>query len=73
MALGRRKKAPKPIRLLRLVLDRRRAKRYACYGALLLIMRQLTGFFFYAPAGLLCLFLAAASRCVKEKNDLFDR
>ena len=73
VALGRRKKAPKPEKLLRLVLDRRRAKRYACYGALLLLMHQLTGFFFYAPAGLLCLSLAAACRCVKEKTDLFDR
>ena len=69
--LGRRKKAPRPFRWMRLVLDRRRAKRYACYGALLLIMYQFTGFFFYAPAGLLCLGLAAACRCVREKNDLF--
>ena len=53
VSLGRRKKAPKPANLLCLVLDRRRAKRYACYGALLLIMYQFTGFFFYAPAGLL--------------------
>ena len=71
VALGRRKKAPRPARILRLVLERGRAKRYACYGALLLLMRQFTGFFFYAPAGLICLSLAAASRCVKEKNDLF--
>ncbi len=69
--LGRRKKAPRPLHPLRLALDRRRAKRYACYGALLLIMHQLTGFFVYAPAGLLCLALAAASRCVRKKEDLF--
>ena len=73
VALGRRKKAPRPFRLMRMVLDRSRAKRYACYGALLLIMHQFTGFFFYAPAGLLCLGLAAACRCVRERNDLFDR
>ena len=30
VALGRRKKAPKPAKLLRLVLDRRRARRCAC-------------------------------------------
>ena len=72
VALGRRKKAPRPARILRLVLDRRRAKRYACYGALLLLMHQFTGFFFYAPAGLLCVGLAAACRCVRERNDLFD-
>ena len=71
VALGRRKKAPKPVRWLRLILDRRRAKRYACYGALLLIMHQFTGFFFYAPAGLLCLGLASACRCVRERNELF--
>jgi hypothetical protein len=73
VALGRRKKAPKPARWMRLILDRRRAKRCACYGALLLLMHRLTGFFFYAPAGLLCLGLASACRCVKEKNDLFER
>ena len=73
VALGRRKKAPRPARWMRLVLDRRRAKRYACYSALLLIMHQFTGFFFYAPAGLLCAGLAAACRCAKEKNDLFDK
>ncbi len=72
VALGRRKKAPRPARWLRLVLDRGRAKRYACYGALLLMMHQITGFFFYAPAGLLCLSLATACRCVKERNQLFD-
>ena len=72
VALGRRKKALRPAMLLRLVLDRRRVRRYACYGALLLLMHRFTSFFFYAPAGLLCLSLAAASRCVKEKNDLFD-
>ena len=72
VALGKRKKAPRPARWLRLILDRRRAKRYACYGALLLMMHRLTGFFFYAPAGLLCAGLAAACRCVREKNDLFD-
>ena len=69
--LGRRKKAPRPARWLYLVLDRRRAKRYACYGALLLLMHQLTGFFFYAPAGLGCLALASACRCVRKRNDLF--
>ncbi len=69
--LGKRKKAPRPARLLRLVLDRRRAKRCACYGALLLIMHQITGFFFYAPAGLMCLAVASASRCVRKKEDLF--
>ena len=69
--LGRRKKAPRPGRWLYLVLDRRRAKRYACYGALLLLMHQLTGFFFYAPAGLGCLALSAACRCVRKRNDLF--
>ena len=72
VALGRRKKAPKPVRWVRLILDRRRAKRYACYDALLLLMHRFTGFFFYAPAGLLCLGLASACRCVKEKNDLFE-
>ena len=72
VALGRRKKAPRPARLLRLALDRRRARRYACYGALLLLMHRFTHFFFYAPAGLLCLALAAACRCVKRKNDLFS-
>ncbi len=72
VSLGRRKKAPRPAWLLRLALDRRRARRYACYGALLVIMYQFTGFFFCAAAGLLCLGLAAACRCVKERTSLFQ-
>ena len=70
--LGKRKKAPRPARLLHLALDRRRAKRYACYGALLLMMHLLTGFFFYAPAGLVCLALASACRCVRKRDVLFS-
>lgn len=73
VALGRRRKAPRPgAKLAHLALSPRRARRYACYGALLLLMYQFTRFFFYAPAGLLCLALAAASRCVREKNALFS-
>ena len=68
-ALGRRKRAQAPRRVLRGMLDRRRAARYAFYGGLLMILYLLTRSFYYAVPGLLCLALAAASRCVREQKE----
>ena len=73
VALGRRKKAQTPVRILRVVLDRGRARRYACYGILLLLMYQFAPLLSYAAAGLVCVFLAAACRCVRENDSaLFE-
>lgn len=71
VSLGRRKRKLSSFKLSRLALDRRRARRYACYGILLLCMYQFTHLFSYAAAGLACVFLAAACRCVQAKENLF--
>lgn len=70
--LGRRRRRPSLAWWARLILDRRRARRYAFYGALLLAMYLITRYFYYAVPGLVCLALAAASRCVKERQDSIE-
>ena len=69
VALGRRRSPIPARRWLRLILDRRRAPRYALYGGLLLGMYLLTHLFYYALPGLVCLGLAAACRCVKQEKE----
>lgn len=70
VALGRRRRSPVPARRwLKLILDRRRAPRYALYGGLLLGMYLLTHLFYYALPGLICLGLAAACRCVQQEKE----
>jgi len=71
VALGRRRKKAAPMRWLRLILNPARAKRCACYGALLLGMYEFTHLFYYALPGLVCVFLAAACRCVKRQESVF--
>lgn len=64
VALGKRRKKNAAPRLLRAVFFRKRARKYAWYGALLLGMYLLTNHMIYALPGLLCVGLAAACRCV---------
>lgn len=71
VALGRRRKKAAPAHWLRLILNPARAKRYACYGALLLGMYQFTHLLYYALPGLVCVGLAAACRCVKRAETAF--
>ena len=70
VALGRRKKSQPPSGWLRVALDQRRARRYVCYGALLLLMYQFTHLPYYALPGLLCVSRAAASRCFPTKDQI---
>ena len=72
VALGRRRKKTAPRHWLRLVLSPYRAKRFACYGALLLGMYLVTHLFYYAVPGLVCVSLAAACRCVKQRKTVFQ-
>lgn len=69
VALGRRKKSLPSRKWKWIVLSPQRARRYACYGGLLLLLYQLTGLMYYAIPGLLCLFLAAACRCTREREE----
>ena len=71
VALGKRKKARPAVSWPRIVLDRRRARRYVCYGALLLMLYQFTHLLYYALPGLICVLLAAASRCMPEEEPFF--
>ena len=66
VALGRRKKQSAAQHWLLSALDPRRARRYVCYGGLLLLMYQFTHLFYYAVPGLACVFLAAACRCARK-------
>ena len=50
-------------------LGRRKARRYALYGGLLLGLYLATGLLCYALPGLTCAFLAAACRCGKEEEE----
>ncbi|MBR4360580.1 MAG: hypothetical protein IKP32_08185 [Clostridia bacterium] len=69
VALGRRKKRLPLRKWSATVLSPRRARRYACYGGLLLLLYQLSGLFYYVIPGFLCLVLAAACRCAREKEE----
>ena len=72
VALGRRKKRKPASGWLRMALDRQRARRYVCYGGLLLIMYQFTHMIYYALPGLVCVFLAAVSRCVPGDDPILE-
>jgi len=63
--LGRRRRKKASPRLIQVVFHRRRAKKYAWYGSLLLGMYLITHLMIYALPGLLCVLLAAACRCLK--------
>ncbi|MBQ7657138.1 MAG: hypothetical protein IJS41_11610 [Clostridia bacterium] len=71
VSLGKRRKKAAPVHWLRLILNPSRAKRYACYGALLLGMYQFTHLLYYALPGLVCVSLAAACRCVRQTETVF--
>ena len=68
VALGKRRREKRAPRILPLVLDRHRAKKYAWYGSLLLGMYLFTRLLIYALPGLLCVFLAAACRCCRFRE-----
>ena len=70
VALGKRRRQRRTVSLLRVALNRSRARRYLCYGTLLLLLYQLTHLLYYALPGLICVCLAAACRCVREEPDL---
>lgn len=68
VALGKRKKAHAPrARRLTDILRPQKAGRYALYGGLLLILYEVTGLLYYAFPGLVCILLAAFSRCFPER------
>ena len=69
VALGKRKKSRDSGSWLRAALSPRRARRYACYGGLLLGMYVLTHFIYYAVPGLICVSLAAACRCAGGEKE----
>ena len=71
VALGRRRKKAAPGHWLRLILASSRAKRYACYGTLLLGMYQWNHVLYYGLPGLICVFLAAACRCIRQEETAF--
>ena len=71
VALGRRRRQRPVGKWTRVILSQSRIRRYACYGCLLLIMHQFTQLASYAAAGLLCVFLAAFCRCVRQSGDIF--
>ena len=68
VALGRRKKARKPGAWRAWIFHPSRAKKYAWYGALLLLMYALTRLLYYAVPGLICVSFAAVCRCVKRRD-----
>ena len=74
--LGKRRKQRLARNIGPRILHEGRAKKYACYGALLLIMYQFTHLIYHALPGLICVFLAAACRCARKKqntlSDLFS-
>lgn len=67
VALGkRRRQGAKAGAWLAVMLDRRRAPRYALYGLLLLALYILTGAPYYPVPGCLCLVLSAACRVFRQ-------
>ncbi len=72
VALGRRKKQRPAAGWFRVALDRQRARRYVCYGGLLLLMYQFTHLIYYALPGLICVILAAVSRCVPGDDPIIE-
>ena len=74
--LGKRRKQRLARNLGPRILHEERAKKYACYGILLLTMYQFTHLIYHALPGLICVFLAAACRCARKRqrtlSDLFS-
>ena len=71
--LGKRKKQRTVNHLELHIFQPSKGKKYACYGILLLIMYQFTHLIYYALPGLICVFLAAACRSARKKQDsLYD-
>ena len=68
VALGRRKRAQRPVKWRAWIFHPQRAKKYAWYGALLLFMYTLTRLIYYAVPGLVCVFFAVVCRCVRQKD-----
>lgn len=68
--LGRRRRERAPgYVLLRRILSRDRAPRYALYGSLLLLLYVLTNLPYYPAPGIALVLLAAFSRCVPQENE----
>ena len=62
--LGREKQKHIPVKnILRIIFQPHKARRYALYGLLLLFLYTLTGLPYYAVPGMICVSLAAVSRC----------
>ena len=69
--LGKRRRGKSARRIPDVIFAPGRGKTYAWYGCLLLGMYAITRFWIYALPGLICVFLAAACRCVHVKTELF--
>lgn len=62
--LGKERKKPVPFKkVLRIIFQPQKARRYALYGLLLLFLYTLTGLPYYAVPGMICVSFAAISRC----------
>ena len=69
--LGRRRKRAIPQGgLTRLIYRKDKARRYLLYGVMMLVLYILTGMRLYAVPGMVCLTMAAASRCTKGNDEL---
>lgn len=67
VAIGKKRKKHLSLRyILHIIFQPEKARRYALYGGMLLLLYALTGLFYYAIPGLICVFFAAFSRCVKS-------
>lgn len=75
LQLGKRRKRHLSRPLYPHIFHPRRARRYACYGGLLLLLYLFTHLVYYAVPGLLCVLFAAICRCFHKRrenlNDLF--
>jgi len=72
VALGKRRKDHPPLKKwLPLIMDSRRAPRYALYSLLLLSMYLFTHLPYYIVPGLTCAFLAAFCRCFSGRKTHF--
>lgn len=65
--LGReRRKKPSFRKVMRIIFQPQKARRYALYGLLLLFLYTLTGLGYYAVPGMICVALAAISHCFRS-------
>ena len=66
VALGKERKKQVPFKkVLRIIFQPDKARRYALYGLLLLFLYTLTGLPYYAVPGVICVSFAAVSRCFR--------